>query len=64
MRLKSGIAVAVAQAGSCSSIKALAWELPYVMGVDIKKKSIITKILNSLKGLNRKFEWKKESANL
>ena len=37
-RLGSGVAVAVAEAGSCSSKSTLAWELPYEMGVALKNK--------------------------
>ena len=36
--LGSGIAVAVAVAGSCSTNSTPAWETPYAMGVALKKK--------------------------
>ena len=37
MRLGSHIAVAVVEAGSCSSIQSLAFELPCAMGAALKK---------------------------
>ena len=41
----SGVAVAVAQAGSCSSDAALAQELPYATGVAVEEKERVTNIL-------------------
>ena len=38
MQLRSGVAVAVVQAGSCSSIQPLAWEPPYAVGTALKSK--------------------------
>ena len=37
MQLGSCVAVAVVQAGSCSSNSTLAWEPPYAMGVTLKR---------------------------
>ena len=38
MQLRSGVAVAVVWAGSCSSNSPLAWELPYAIAVALKSK--------------------------
>ena len=38
MGLRSGVAVAVVEAGSCSPIPPQAWELPYAAGAALKKK--------------------------
>ena len=38
MWLRSGMAVAMAYAGSCSSTGPLAWELPHAAGIVKKKK--------------------------
>ena len=38
MQLGSGVAMALVQAGSCSPIQPLAWELPYAMNAALKKK--------------------------
>ena len=48
MQLRSGIAVAVVQAGGFSSVQPLVWELPYAAGVALKrpkKKRILRKML-------------------
>ena len=37
MWLRSGVAVAVVQAGSCSSLSPLVWELEYALGAALKK---------------------------
>ena len=37
MRLRSGVAVAGAEAGSCSSDLPLAWERPYAVGAVLKR---------------------------
>ena len=37
MQLRSGIAAAVAQAGSAALIGPLAWELPYASGTALKR---------------------------
>ena len=40
MRLRSGVAVAGAEAGSCSSDLPLAWERPYAVGAALKRQKI------------------------
>ena len=37
-QLRSCVAVAVVQAGSCSSNSSLAWELPHAVGAALKRK--------------------------
>ena len=41
MWLRSGAAVAVVQAGSCSSNLTLSQELPYAAGVAVKRKKVV-----------------------
>ena len=43
MQFRSGIAVAVAYAGSCSSNLTPSWERPYATGAAIKRKEKIKK---------------------
>ena len=50
MRLKSGVAMAVAQTAAAAQIQPLAWELSYATGVAIKRKK---KKAGQRKGQNR-----------
>ena len=45
MQLRSSVAVAMARALAVAQIRSLAWELPYVVGVALKKKKNSTFIL-------------------
>ena len=62
MQLRFPIAVAVAQASSCSSIRPLAWELPYALDVGLKKtKKIIGLLLRQRPQKGKKIKNKKQT---
>ena len=64
--LRSQVAVAVGQAGSCSSDQTLAWEPPYATGMALKRKKYIfiynkkRKLAWSLRQMRHDFRRKKK----
>ena len=59
-RLGSGVAVAVVQAGSCSSDSTSAWELPYAAGVALKSKKKKKKKKDVIIGVPIVAKWVKD----
>ena len=55
MRLRSGVAVAVVQAGTAASIPLLSWEFPYALGAVLKKQTKETETNNTLKMSKEEF---------
>ena len=61
MRLRFGIAMAVDEAGNCSSNLTLSWELPYAKGAILKKKKKKVSSIKIILPVTEQKEWSQEA---